>query len=306
MTTTQIKTIVAISLAVFFWSSALVAIRIGLNSYDPGSLALFRHIVASLGMGLLYFCNAKYSLPRWQDIAVILIAGVIGIGLYNITLNFGELTVNPGIAGFIISLIPVVVTLLAILFLGEKVSANIWRGLLVSLCGVLLIAISHSEGARIDIGIFYLLIATLCGGIYNIAYKSLASKYDSVQLTAYVIWSGTLLLLLFFSRTLWQEVHTASLSANLAACYLGIFPSIIGYCAWNYSLRCLPASRASHFLYLMPIISTLLSWLILGEIPKWLALVGGIIALSGAMIANQRKMTPLKKEVVATSASNPE
>ncbi len=289
MTISSIKTILAISLAVFFWSSALVGIRIGLQSYDPGSLALLRHLVASVGMLFLYLFNSNRGKPRRCDIPVILVAGMIGIGVYNIALNFGELTVNAGIAGFIISLIPVAVTFLAVLFLGEKVSKRAWQGVFISVLGVLLIAISHMQGAHLDIGILYVLIATLCGGIYNIAYKSLTLKYDGVELTAFVIWGGTLILLLLYAHPLWRELHTAHLNATLAAFYLGIFPSVIGYTAWNYGLRVLPASRASHFLYLMPIVSTLLSWLVLGEVPEWLALCGGLIALMGAIIANQYK-----------------
>ena len=220
--------------------------------------------------------------------------GVAGFGVYNITLNYGEVTVPSGITSFILSQMPVIVTLSAPVLLKEKITLSVWVGLMISVIGVSLIAVAYLDGglqgamsvAQLDLGIIYLLIAVFCGAIYAICYKILAHKYHPIELTSFAIWSGTLLLLIY-SPSLWGEIKTAPFSATLAVIYLGIFPAAIGYLVWSYVLRFMPASRASNYLFLMPLVATGLGWLLLGEVPKLLALCGGVVALIGAVIATQ-------------------
>ncbi len=288
------KAAINLTFAVVLWASAFVAIRIGLKGYSPGSLALLRYLIASVGMIFLYVFFSKRSKPAFKDLPLIFFMGIAGFGIYNITLNYGEITVPSGITSFILSQMPVVVMVLAPLLLKEKITLSSWLGLIISVFGVGLIALAHHEGhlrgevTHLDLGIIFLLIAVFCGAIYAICYKSMALKYHPIELTSFAIWSGTVILL-FYIPSLWREIQTAPSDATWAAVYLGIFPAVVGYLAWSYVLRYMPASRASSYLFLMPLVATFLGWLLLGEVPKLLALCGGIIALVGAVIATQCK-----------------
>ncbi len=288
----KLKIFLFAGMTVFFWSSALVAIRIGLRSYDPGSLALFRYLIASAGMLVMYlFISHRHAIP-WREAWRVFIAGAVGFGIYNIALNYGEVTVNAGVAGFIIGQLPVAVAILAVCFLGERLSWLACIGMVVSILGVALIAVAHMGGARWDFGVLYLLVATLSGGVYSVSYKYLVSKYHPITLTAYGMWSGTVIMLVFLPN-LWHEIPTAQINATLAAIYLGIFPGVIGYVSWCYVLRFVSASKAGSAIYAMPIITTFLGWLCLGEIPPLLALTGGVVALIGAIIVVwSKKITP--------------
>lgn len=291
--TATIKITISISFCVILWASAYVGIRIGLQSYSPGCLALFRYLIASCGMIVLYLFFSKRDKPQLKDLPLIFFMGATGFGIYNITLNYGELTVSAGITGFIIGQMPVVIAILAALLLKEKMTRLGILGMVICFLGITLIAISHHSNTQqltgsLDLGIIYLIIATLCGAAYGISYKFLAHKYDPIALTAFAIWSGTLVLLLY-TPTLSHEIKAASRTANLAVVYLGIFPAVIGYLAYSYALRFMPVSRASSYLFVIPLITTLLGWLILDEIPTLLALLGGIIALLGAMITIKYK-----------------
>ncbi|HVV68269.1 MAG TPA: DMT family transporter [Gammaproteobacteria bacterium] len=295
------KAAICLTFCVVSWASAFVGIRIGLKGYSPGSVALLRYLIASMGMLFLYLFFSKRDKPALKDMPLIFFTGVVGFGIYNIALNYGEITVSSGITGFIISQMPVIVTLLAPLLLKEKIAKSAWVGLGVSVVGVGLIAIAHrgdgsgsSLQGNLDLGIWYLIIAVFCGAIYAVCNKILTPKYHPIELTAYTMWSGTFILL-FYTPTLWTEVKTVSMSATLACVYLGAFPGFIGYLAWSYALRYMPASRASNYLFLMPLVATGLGWLLLGEVPKLLALCGGVVALVGAIIATQYKGKGYKK-----------
>jgi drug/metabolite transporter (DMT)-like permease len=293
----RLKIFLIITAVTFFWASALVAIRIALTSYDPGALALFRYAIASFGMVFVYSrASGKHSVP-WRDVGVIFLAGILGFGVYNVLLNYGEVSIHAGVAGFIMSQIPVVITLLAVLFLGEKLSPVAYLGMLISFFGVTLIALSHHHNVYgLDIGIIFLLIAVMSAGIYHVIYKHLLHRYHAIELTAYGIWGGTLSLL-FYTPALWREIPYATAHATWAVIYLGIFPGLLGYLGWSYVLRYVPASKAASAFYVMPIMTAVLGWLCLGEIPVWLALLGGGIALGGSILLAKAGKVSAKVQV---------
>jgi drug/metabolite transporter (DMT)-like permease len=280
------KTKFAIAVAIFLWASAFVGIRAGLQGYSPEGLALLRYIIASIFMGIIYFRLKNKNKMRLNDISSLILIGAIGIGLYNITLNYGELSISSGVACFIISQAPIITTFLAVLFLGEQLNLSRFMGLLVSILGVIFITMGEKGGFHWDKSIFYMLIATVASAFYSVLQKPYLKKYHVIEVTTYLIWGGTLFLLLYISH-LQQDLLHASAKATLMVIYLGIFPAAFGYIAWSYALAEIPAGRAVSFLYFTPFLATFLGWICLGEVPVWLSIVGGVLAIFGVWLVNR-------------------
>lgn len=136
------------------------------------------------------------------------------------------------------------------------------------------------------------LLAAFLQSLYFVLQKPYLKRYRPFEFTTYAIWAGTLGLLVFWPG-LPAEIGAAPPEATLAAVYLGIFPAALAYVTWAYVLARFPASRAASFLYLVPGVATLIAWLWLGEVPGWLALFGGVIALAGVIIVNKNYMKRL-------------
>jgi drug/metabolite transporter (DMT)-like permease len=277
-------------LAALFWSSAFVGIRIGVQGgYSPYALALLRYFTASLVMIPLYIKYRKtHAKLTKNEIFRIIISGVIGLAAYNITLNYGEITVPSAIASFIISQCPIFMVLLAIIFLNERISLFGWVGIGVSTLGLILIALGQWQETVFTWDIIIIVIAALMGAIYSIIQKPLLTKLHGVEITALAIWSATIAMLVF-TPNLIREIPHASKAATLAAIYMGIFPGAIAYALWGMILSRVPASQAAGYLYINPLIATLLGWLLLGEIPLLLSFIGGMIALVGAIILHYNR-----------------
>lgn len=285
------KTKLAIIISIFLWGSAFVGIRAGLQEYTPGSLALLRFIVASMCMGLVYWRSQQRSQIPFRDVCGLLGAGVVGIGFYNICLNYGELTISSGASSFIISQSPIITAMLAVVFLGERLTLTRIAGFVIGIISVALMAAGEKGGFELDIGMFYVLLAAFAGACLSIIQKPYLRKYRAIESTTLIIWGGTLFLLLYTPQ-LWRDLSTAHIGATLIVVYLGVFPAAIGYLAWSYALASIPASRVVSYLYFVPFAATLLGWLFLGEVPSVLSFVGGVLAIIGAWVVHHSYRMP--------------
>lgn len=274
----------AIGITILVWASAFVGIRAGLHGYSPTSLALLRYVIASL-MLAVYAKITRMPLPRWRDIAGLLLTGIIGIALYTVALNSGEVSVSAGIANFLVNTSPVITALLAVILLKERLRLWGWIGILICISGVAIIAWSGGEGTHISVGALWVLGASLADGLYFVLQKPSLARYSALQCTTYAIWGGTLALLIFTPGLL-TDLRHASWPATMAVGYLGIFPGAIGYLSWAYALARLPAARAASFLYLTPAVTLVIGWIWLGEWLPWLALLGGGLTLIGVICVN--------------------
>jgi drug/metabolite transporter (DMT)-like permease len=289
----SMKCRIALVVAMVLWASAFVGIRAGLQSYSPGALALFRFAIASVCMYFIYMRMPNRNKIKFIDIFWLLVLGAIAISVYHVALNYGEISIPSGTASFIISQSPVITTLLAIIFLRERLTIYGMLGMAVSICGVMLIMLGGHANFNFQIENFYILIAALAGSLYSILQKPFLKKYHAIEVTAYIIWGATLSLLIYLPD-LTRQISQATATATFATIYLGIFPAAIAYVAWSYALAEMPASRASNFMYFMPIISTLLGWAVLSEMPLWITLLGGMVALLGLWVVNQSYHWDLK------------
>lgn len=115
--------------------------------------------------------------------------------------------------------------------------------------------------------------------------KRMLARYRPVEITTYAIWAGTLLLLPF-SPGLPAAIRSAPLPDTLAVVYLGVGPAALAYATWAVVLSRLPASRASSILFVVPVVAFLIGWAWLGEVPTWLAVAGGALAMGGVATVN--------------------
>lgn len=282
---------VMLATTIVLWASAFVGIRIGLTHYTPGALALLRFIVASVCMFLIYPQNANQIKIPLKDRVFLLVLGMIGIGIYNICLNYGELTVSAGAASFVIGLMPMLTFMFSVLFLKEKPCQTMYVGIGISLSGLFYMMMSEQSQASPPYGMLLVFLSAVAGALFTVTLKRFLRCYSPVKVAAWGMWGGTLFLMMY-SFDLGVEIQKAPWSITLAGVYMGIFPAAIAYMAWSYVLNYMPASKAALYLYTLPIVSTALGFALLHEKPSLHSFVGGMVALCGALVTVYLK--PLK------------
>jgi drug/metabolite transporter (DMT)-like permease len=247
---------------------------------------LLRFLVASLTLAIVAAIK-KVRLPEKKDIPLFALGGFLGIFLYMWLFNAGTGMVPSGVSSFLIASAPVYTTVLSVYILKEKVKLLCWVGIFVSLCGLVLIAVSQMSGFVMNIGVVLLAGASIATSVYIIIQRQLMKKYTPLEATAYPIFFGTLFMLIFLPGLL-RDIPNAPFIVTLIPVYLGVFPAAIAYLSWGYALsKAKSTANATMFLYLVPFVATLLAFLWLRETVSPFAFLGGIVIVLGMLISNR-------------------
>jgi len=270
------------------WATAFPGIKIALESFSAGHLTLLRHILASFSFLLIMLFKKEQLLPKKRDIPLFFLLGLLGYTIYHTALNFGELHVSAGTASLIIAAAPAFTNLVAFFILKDRLRLLAWLGILISFAGVVLIVLGENSEFGINIYALLVLLSAISASFYTVMQKRVLKRYSALQVTAYATWAGTIPLFLF-AQGLPSSIAAASSNALLATIYIAVLPSAIAYTLFSYAISHAPVSLVTSFMYLVPVFSLLFAWLLLGEIPSVISLIGGSVAIFGVVLVNRFK-----------------
>ncbi|HDI7687177.1 TPA: DMT family transporter [Staphylococcus aureus] len=281
----QDTTFLSYLFTIILWGSAFPMIKIALNDFSAESLSAFRLILATIIL-LPFVIIKKLPTPELRDIPVIFILGFCGFVIYHTALNFGEALISAGISGILVSTTPIFSSALAYIFLKEHFSKWNWLSSLVAFIGISIISISKDDYTTINaLGVFIILLASFSESLYFTFQKKYIEKYGFIAFTLYTIMASSPFMLIFIPEII-NDIHGATFTSIVSVLYLAIFPTIIPYVLLAYIVKSVGVSDATMSLYLTPIVSLLLSYLLLDELPTTLAIIGGIITLLGVSLSN--------------------
>ncbi len=272
------------SVTILFWSLAYVLTRLSLEYFSPFSLGFLRYFTASCVL-LTIAITAKIKIPKRADMKWFFAAGFFGFFLYMIAFNKGCETVTAATSSVIIATVPVITALLARIFYKEKLSSFQWAASLIEFSGVVVMT-QMNHNFSLNHGILWLLLAAISLGIYNILQRKLTKAYSGLQVSAFSIFAGAVMLAVFLPASV-QEVSTAPPIQLLYIVILGAFSSAMAYVAWALAFKkAKQASLVSNYMFITPLLTSLLGFVFTGEQPDLPTIVGGLVILTGMIIFN--------------------
>lgn len=277
----------ALLATIFIWGTTFIATKVLLRQVGPLQLTLLRFVIAFLVL-VPFAVRQGFKLKDIFNPAFMLF-GLTGTTLYYALQNLGMSFTSISSTSLILSIVPVLTAILAVIFLKEKLSRLRVVGILLVTAGVALIAIysgGGSESSKPLLGNLLVFAGGLSWAIYTIQGRKMVGDFPALRMTTASTGAGLLFLVPF---AVW-EAFTSGLphfdmlgTADLL--YLGVIASALTMFLWNYSLHYLPASVASTYINLVPIIGVASGYL-LGEKPPLLQLIGGLLAIAGVWISS--------------------
>jgi drug/metabolite transporter (DMT)-like permease len=282
--------IAAVATTLVLWASAFVAIRHLGSTYTAGSLSLGRLLVGSVALGAV---AVSRGLPRpsgrdWLGLVAI---GVLWFGVYNVALNQGEHHVDAGTSAMLIQISPVLIAVLATLFLGERFTTWLAVGLVLAFAGVVLIGVSQPGGHNDIAGVLLCLLAALVYSVALVVQKPLVSRLSALHVTWLACTVGAVACLPFAGELV-SATGDASASDIWWVVYLGLFPTAIAFTTYAFALQHMTASSLGITTYLVPPLTIVMGWVFLGETPPGMAYAGGALALVGVAVARRKPRVP--------------
>ena len=261
------------------WGMSWVSVRTVLTELDAGQVGALRYLIASAVMLPVWLYRDR-PLPDKSDLGLVALLGLFGFCFYNLGINFGEKTVDAGTGSLLISFQPIIVIVIGVLLRREVVSLVAWIGILISMAGVIMTAIGGSVGLTLNLGTMLILGAALSSAIQTLINKALTRRYHALDVTTWAIWIGTLGLLPF-SHDLPEALRHLSTNGRIHLIFLGVVPAALCYTLFAWVLSRVPIATAISSVYAIPVFSLIFGWLMLGEEPATLTLIGGAVTIVG-------------------------
>lgn len=269
---------------IVFWSLAYVMTKLALQHFSTFTLGFLRYLIASAILVVFMAIN-RMKLPKKTDLPWFLAAGAIGFFVYMIAFNMGQAQVTAATGSVVIATAPMITALLARVVYRESLRPIQWAAILLEFVGVLVMTLMNGVFS-VNSGLFWMLLAALSLSVYNLLQRRLTRTYTAMQTSTYGIFAGTLLLAVF-ARGSFQELASAS---PVQLVYLGVLSvgsSAVGYVAWAKAFsKAEKTSQVSNYMFATPFLSSLMGFLLAGEVPDRATLVGGGIILLGVFLFN--------------------
>ncbi|MDG5786304.1 DMT family transporter [Evansella sp. AB-P1] len=291
----RIHPYILLTMAMLFFSGNFIVGKAFEGVVPPFTLALFRFVSALVFLLPLCYKTVMLNHPLWKkEWKPLLGLSICGIVLFNGCLYLSVNYTTSINAAIVDALTPTVAAILGFILLKESLTKLQLIGIGLSFAGILYIIGRGSLGVLLslsfNIGDIIMLIGIIFWALYSIIIKQHNHKFPSVASLVVTMFIG-ILFLLPMSAIEWYLYGFPNIfnwNVLLGIAYIGIFPSALALLAWYKGVAAIGPARASIFFNLVPIFTTILAIIFLGEIFSYHQLLGGVVVLIGVYFSTKK------------------
>lgn len=275
-------------LTIIIWGSAFPFTRVIGDQFSSATLACVRCLVPAL---LLLLMGKAFGLKKPAAKIDILWFALAGLGAFSgcsLFFNLGLETLTSSTASMVASIAPVLTAIGVWSIYKERISLTGWICIAAAFAGVCVI-LFWQGGLSGGIGILWEAMYTLVFASYNVISRKLGSKgYSPMDIVTWSAVLGAVEMLAFVPATV-SDFATATMPEALAALYIGAFPACLAYVLWNLALGMTRnTSTVSNWLFLIPLVASILGFLLLREVPDMGTIIGGIIIIAAVIVFSMK------------------
>lgn len=284
---------------VFCWSPSFIFIKLSLDSFSPISIGFLRAFIALV----IVFFTCKYKkinlLDYTKDLRKFIFMGLLVNGIPYILVNFAEEKISTFLTAILLGLVPLITLLISPLYFPkEKISKKTIFWFFLAFLGLIIINLSNIYEGRIsdEIGVLLILTSAIFYANGSAFAKKYLQQFPSLVSAFYQLLATTCFLgpyALVYESPFAQPVSWKSL---IGITCLGVVCTAIPSSFYYKSIQ----RNGSHFTSLnnliIPIVSSMLGMIFLGESVSFFVAIGGIMVFFSVYKIQYDKKLVLEKK----------
>ena len=277
----------------FFWSGNFFSGKIAfLSDLSPFKLSFFRWILALLILLPFTYAQIIRDLEYYKkNILLMTIISILGVTIFNSFTYISLQTTMVINSTLMASVAPVMMIGFSWLIFRTKTTTLQFTGIVLSLLGAFAIVLKGNLNNLYNLyftsGDLWMLCAVVSWCLYSVLLKKIDSKTSQLANLEVMIIIGVIFLIPFYIMESFDSTYLPSTGLDLAIiCYVAIFASIVAFFSWNKGVSIIGPNRASLFLHLIPVFSSVWAISFLNEKFAFFHVIGVLFILSGIILSN--------------------
>jgi drug/metabolite transporter (DMT)-like permease len=272
------------------WGLNVIATKIIVSHFSPVTITALRVFTAGISVFIILFFLKQIRIPTKKEFIYIFFGGLFNVVAHHYFLSIGLAKTSASNGGLILGLGPLLTTIVAFLFLGNRVTILKILGIILGMTGVSFIVLEGNGGiSSISLGDLYVFFAILAQSLSFVLIKRISNTLDPRLMTGYMMVIGSVIL---FIISLFQEpdglksIPNGSIGIWLIFLASAVIATAIGHTIYNYALGKVGVAESAIFINLNPFFALIGAVLFLGEKVSFPQIFGFAFILVGVLFGS--------------------
>lgn len=300
------KVILIAHTALFFvaliWAANYTIAKIAMPEYiRPYGFVALRVLVASVVFVAIHALFVREKVEGLRDHATLMLCSLFGITINKLLFFKGLSMTSPINASLVMTMTPILVLTISVLFKSEKLTLSKATGICVASLGVFMLIFSGRQIHTVaDLGAVLLLINSISYGIHLIILKPLAQKYHTITIMMWSFIYGVIFIVPIGYEELvgvdWASIPT---DAWLSILFVVLAATLGTYFLTMWAISFVNASAVGVYSYVQPVLATLIAMAVGSDILTPQKSLFGVIILFGVYLVSKKESDAVKDRHVA-------
>lgn len=282
----------ALSVACFLWAISFIATKIAVASVPPFTLVTLRLLISSACFFVWFIIRG--AMPKFEGLTWLgqmFLLSLFGTGLHYSVQTIGLKYTTASNASIYAVTGPVSILIIAVIFLGERLTFKKAAGLILAMTGVITVmgikTLASFEIEEHMLGDLLVFASIFMWGVFTVLGKSMTKRMNALELTAIITFIGSLCMIPFG----WYEARASDFSilsigadAWVAIAFLGITCSFLATLLYFKALEQTESQKVGVYLYTIPPMTYIIASFYLGETIGANLIIGSLLVLAGVYI----------------------
>ena len=272
------------------WGATFVSTKILLKNFLPAEVLFTRAVIAFILLFIFYPHCLKLK-DRRQEIWFAG-AGLFGIVLYFMLENTALTMTYASNVGIIVACAPFfVAVVVGFFFPNERTGWKFYIGFIVAMIGIIAISFNGQKNFALNpLGDGLAFMAMISWGFYSALIRKIGELgYPTIAVTRRIYFYGMLFLIpvLIEQKASFKPEILLRPEILLNFMFLGMCASAMGFLLWNLATKWIGAVKTSIYIYVSPVVTVVLSVLILHEKMTIVSILGAALIFVGLVISQK-------------------